>query len=98
MAKIFKTIDGMQCMDVTSKAYKIFDANIFNLYIVWEKGTTTYKLPVTEKSDIDVAIQYKKFICIEIGPACNCGIDKWSDADKIIHEGYVYVKYSDIKI
>lgn len=98
MAKIFKTLDGMQCMDVSKKAYEIFDANLFDLYVVWEKGDKTYKLPVTERTDIDFALQFKKFVCINTGPACQCDIDRWSDADKIIHNGYLYVRYSDIKL
>jgi hypothetical protein len=98
MEKIFKTLDGMLCMDVTSKAYRIFDEKLFDLFAVWQKEDKTYKIPIHDKEDINIAIQYGKYICIEVGHACQCDKDKWSDADKITHNGYVYVRYSDIKL
>lgn len=97
MKKFFKAMDGLLYMDVTEKALKIFDSNLFELFAVWQKGETIYKIPVLDREELDVAISYGKYLCIEVGPQCHCNPDRWSDADKIIHEGYVYVKYSDIK-
>ena len=87
----------MQCMDVTKKAYKILEEDLFDLHAVWQKEGRTYKIPIHDKDDIDIAIQYGKYICIEVGQTCQCNQDIWADADKIIHDGYVYVRYSDIK-
>jgi hypothetical protein len=98
MQKFFKTLDGIQYMDVTPKAYKIFDEKLFDLHAVWQKEDKTYKIPIQDKEDIDIAIQYGKYVCIEIGKTCQCGHDRWADADKITHNGYVYVRYSDIKL
>lgn len=98
MQKVFKTLDGILCLDVTTKAYKILDEKLFDLFAVWQKDDKTYKIPIQDKDDIDIAIQYGKYICIEVGKACNCTVDKWKDADKILHEGYIYVRYSDIKL
>ena len=97
MQKFFKAMDGMLYMDVSSKAFKIFDANIFDLFILWEKGERTFKIPLMERDEIQVAFDFGKSVCIEVCPTCSCGVDKWSDADKIIHNGFVYVRYSDIK-
>lgn len=98
MQKFFKTLDGMQCMDVSSKAYKILDEKLFDLFAVWQKDDKTYKIPIQDKEDINIALQYGKYICIEIGHACQCNHDRWANADKITHNGYVYVRYSDIKL
>ncbi len=94
---VFKTLDGMLCMDVTPKAYKIFDGKLFDLFAVWQKADKFFKIPILEKDDIDVALNMGQYICIEVGHACQCDRDRWADADKIVHDGYVYVRYTDIK-
>lgn len=97
MRKFFKTTDGLSFMDVSDKAFAIFDHNLFDLYALWQKGETTYRIPITERGDIQVALDYHKSICIEVPNLCQCNVDKWADADKITHNGYIYVRYSDIK-
>lgn len=97
MRKSFKTTDGLTFMDVSDKAFAIFDYKLFDLHAVWQKGDTTYRIPITERDDIQVALDYHKFICIEVPSLCQCNVDKWSDADKILHNGYIYVRYSDIR-
>lgn len=90
-------MDGLLYMDVSDKAFDIFDANLFELFILWVKGDNTFRIPLLERDEIDFARKYGKSVCIEVGPQCHCKVEKWTDVDKIIHNGYVYVKYSDIK-
>lgn len=97
MRKYFKTMDGLSFMDVSDKAFALFDHKLFDLYALWNKGDTTYRIPITDRGDIQVALDYHKSICIEVPHQCQCNVDKWTEADKLIHEGYVYVRYSDIK-
>jgi len=97
MQKFFKSSDGLMYMDVSAKAFAIYDTKIFDLYAVWQKEDNVYRIPITERDDIQVALDYHKFICIEVPYKCQCNVDKWADADKIIHDGYIYVRYSDIR-
>lgn len=90
-------MDGLLYMDVTEKAVQILDTNLFDLHVVWQKGDTVYKIPALDREDIEMAIKYGKNICIEVGPQCHCNTEKWRDADKIVHNGFVYIKYSDFK-
>ena len=97
MQKFFKSSDGLMYMDVSAKAFAIYDTKIFDLYAVWQKEDNVYRIPITEREDIQIAFDYHKFICIEVPYKCQCNVDKWADADKIIHDGYIYVRYSDIR-
>lgn len=85
-------------MDVSDKAYDIYDTKLFDLFIVWQKNDKVFKLPVQDRHDIDFALDSRKYICIEVGNACQHNEDRWADADKITYNGYVYVRYSDIKL
>lgn len=97
MQKFFKTTDGAVYMDVSSKAFTIYDTKIFDLYGVWEKEGNIYRIPITDREDVQTCFDYHKFICIEVPYRCHCNTDRWADADKIVHNGFVYVRYSDIK-
>lgn len=90
-------MDGMLYMDVSKKAYKIFDAEIFDLFILWEKEGKTFRIPLLERDEIKIAFDYHKSVCIEVPHQCTSSVDMWANADKILHDGYIYVRYSDIK-
>jgi hypothetical protein len=103
MAKIFKSVDGMLYMDVTPQAQELWQSHSFELFVVWEKSTTTYKLPITTDDELTYALsQEGKHICIEIGSADDLSSIlsmksfKWDRADTITHNGFVYVKYNDL--
>jgi hypothetical protein len=103
MAKIFKALDGMLYMNVTPHAYELWRGKTLDLFVVWEKGATVYKLPILEEVELTYALtQEGKHICIEIGSAeqlsdlLKIKSFKWEKADTITHEGFLYVKYNDL--
>jgi hypothetical protein len=102
MKKIFKTSDGRIYMNVTEKAEKLFSTHMFDLYVVWEKEDKTFRLPVTDRQDIAVAMEYNKSIAIEIASIQDVidlipmRPDKWEKADKLLHNGFIYIRYDDL--
>lgn len=103
MKTYYKTIDGMVYLNVDKKAQKLWDSKTFDMYVIWEKGTTTYRLPLIDDAEFKFAIQQQgKAICIEIGRedeimhALSMSRLSWSNAETIIHNGYVYVRYNDL--
>ncbi len=103
MAKILKTSDGMLYMNVTPHAFELWRSKTFDLFVLWEKGSTVYKIPILEEVELTYAMtQEGKYICIEIGSAeqlsdlLKIKSFKWEKADTIIHEGFVYIKYNDL--
>lgn len=95
MKKFLKSMDDMLYMNVTDKAQALF--GIFDLFVLWEKGDTTYRLPVTSGDELRFALtQPEKFICIEIGNVPPARKLNWERADTITHNGYIYVKYNDL--
>ena len=97
MEKFYKTIDGIHYMDVSEKAFAIFDCKLFDLYAIWEKDNEINRIPITKRGDIQVAFDYHQTICIEVPYNCSCHAERWAEADKIVHNGFIYVRYSDIK-
>jgi len=103
MKKYFKASDDRLYLNVTEKAHKLFDSNLFELYVLWEKTGTTFRLPVTSEAELNFAMSQKeKFICIEIGSVeelssyLNVKPIRLDKAETISHDGYLYVKCNDI--
>lgn len=102
MSKIIQSKEGFIWLDVTEDANKIFFCNLFNLFLVWEKDGNTFRVPIEDEIDLDYAIEIGGRICIEIGNSSGSDKiefvtrDSWNSADKITHNGYVYVRYNDL--
>jgi hypothetical protein len=102
MKKIFKTSDGRIYLSITQKAEQLFEVGMFDMYAVWEKGDNVFRLPILEKEDIDIAHKYDKSICIEIASVQDIidiipmKPDKWDKADKVLHNGFIYIRYDDL--
>ena len=101
MAKFFKTLDGILYKNVTPHAHELF--HHMELFVLWEKGDTTYRLPIDSLQELKYAIgQQGKYICIEVGTLeelskfVSMKSFKWDKADTITHEGFIYVKYNDL--
>lgn len=102
MSKIIQSKEGFIWLDITEDANKIFFSNLFSLFLVWQKEGNTFRIPITDEMDLDYAVQVGGKICIEIGSANGSDKiefvtrDSWNAADKITHNGYVYVRYNDL--
>jgi hypothetical protein len=103
MKKYFKTGDGYLYLNVTAHANELWQSKSIELFVLWEKGNTTYRLPVMSEEELTFALnQDGKNICIEIGTAEELSglfeqrIDKLSTADTITHNGFLYVRCNDI--
>lgn len=101
MKKHFKSIDGALYLNVTPQAKKLWQS--VDLFVLWEKGDKTYRLPINTEEELNFALhQEGKSICMEIGTEdelslyIHKNIEKWSQADTITHNGFIYVRCNDI--
>jgi hypothetical protein len=99
---IITSTDGVIWLDVTDKARKIFETELFQLYHVWESDGKTMRIPIVDEIDMEYAETTGHPICIEVGRLSDGELSEkvtsgsWKEADKITHNGYVYVKYNDL--
>lgn len=102
MKKIIKSSDGKIYFNVTDKAEALFHSKAFDLYAVWEKAGSTLRIPIFEKQELDYALANEKTICIEIASLEDLinliplKPEKWEQADKILNNGYIYIRYADL--
>jgi len=100
---IYITRDGFVWLDITKQCKRStnnieeqWTAN--HLYSVNPKDDTEYLLESIH--EVEQAVKEQMRICIEVGqmPQQKPKKKGWfNKAKKIVHEGYVYVKYNDIK-
>lgn len=98
MAKILTASDDVMYLNVTPHALELWRSKTLELFVLWEKGQTTYKLPIHSEEELTFAMgQEGKYICIEIGKLDvkpkKIDLDK---VDAITHDGYLYVRFNDI--
>jgi len=102
MSKIIQSREGFVWLDVTPKANKIFFSKLFPLYLVWRDNEKTLRIPILDEIDLDYAMGINGMICIEVGDTKDSEaidfvtLNSWESADKITHNGYVYVRYNDL--
>lgn len=102
MKKIIKSSDGKIYLNVTDKASELFNSNAFDMYAVWEKLGTTLRIPILETQELEYALQNDKAVCIEIADIEDLinlipmRPEKWDHADKVLHDGYIYIRYADL--
>lgn len=93
--------DGEVFMDVTKDADNVRKADLFTLYEVWEKDGKVHKYMITDINDFRRAVSTKHAICVLVGSLKDKRTvitqSSWEGADKIMHEGFIYVKYSDLR-
>jgi hypothetical protein len=98
--KIVKSSDGMLWLDVTDKAEKLFKADVFQLFFVWESEGKTLRIPIDDEDDLKYALNNKGIICLiiegDVSDVTDITKDSWESADKISHNGFIYVRYSDL--
>jgi hypothetical protein len=95
------TAGGEVFVEVTDKAKEVFNSGLFDLYEVWEKDGVTHKYILTTASDLLRACDTNHAICINGGRLDEDRLlitrVSWDMADKITHDGFIYVRYSDIR-
>lgn len=105
MEKLIKSQDGHLWIDVTDKAQAVLDAGIFNLQAVWAKENeedVLMRAPIEGQEGLNHALNTNKSICIYAGrvsESISLGFvtqDSWTAADKITHEGNIYVRFKDL--
>ena len=105
MDKLIKSQDGYVWIDVTDKAQSVFDTGLFNLQAVWSKENeedVLMRTPVDTQTELNLFLQQGKHICIyggRVSDSISLGFvtqDSWTAADKITHEGNVYVRFKDL--
>lgn len=105
MEKLIKSQDGYLWMDVTEKAQSVFDTGLFNLQAVWSKENeedVLMRMPIESQEELNIVLQTGKSVCIYVGrvsESISLGFvtqDSWTAADKISHEGNIYVRFKDL--
>lgn len=93
--------DGEVFMEVTHMADQVRKADLFTLYEVWEKNGEVHKHLLTDCADFERAKSTNHAICVDVGSLRDRNAlitqSSWEGADKIMHEGFIYVKYSDLR-
>ena len=93
------TKDNFVWLDVTKKCKSSLSTlelwAAHELYEVEENGTDHL---IEEADSIPSIIKYGSRICIEVGhlPKSYVPKDSWKDTDKILKDGYWYVKMTDL--
>jgi hypothetical protein len=105
---LINTKEGFLWLDVTDKAKKIFDSGAFELFHVWKTDGKTFRIPIEDEQDLDYALSTPfpatehHSICIEVGDNQDgkkidfVTVESFSEADKIQHNGFIYVRYADL--
>ena len=98
--KIVKSSDGMLWLDVTDKAEKLFKADLFQLFLVWKVEEKTLRIPIDDEDDLKFALKSDGIICLivegDVSDIIDITKDSWEKADKISHNGFIYVRYADL--
>jgi|APGre2960657468_1045069.scaffolds.fasta_scaffold109918_2 hypothetical protein len=104
---LIKSQEGFVWLEVTDKARKIYESQAFELFHVWRVDGKVFRIPIGSVDDLNDALDTsfptseQHSICIEVGDDTGQKIDfvtleSWDEADKIQHNGYIYVRYADL--
>ena len=105
---LIKSQEGFVWLDVTDRAEKIFSSQAFELFHVWKKEEKTFRMPILDYAELRYALDTsfptseQHSICIEVGDEHeNKKLDfvtkeSWELADKLQHNGFIYVRYDDL--
>lgn len=103
---LIKSQEGFVWLDVTDKAKRVFDSRCFELFHVWKSGDKTFRMPIETEEELKCALDTsfptseQHSICIEVGDGNKkldfVVLESWDNADKIQHNGFIYVRYADL--
>lgn len=93
-------MDKFVWCDVTDKARELLRLNIFQLFAVWERDGSTFRIPITDETELEYCLGNMYSVCIELSDQSErmrfVTVNSWNEADKITHNGHVYVRYADL--
>lgn len=98
MKKYLKSMDGMIYLNVHDKARALW--GIVDLFVLWEKENINHRINIATEDELLFFLnQEGRYVCMEIGHTDELirpSIEKWNEADKITHNGYLYIRCNDI--
>jgi hypothetical protein len=86
--------------DVTDQALELI--GVLPLFEVWENDNNKYFTPLDTDFEVLRAVNMGRKVCMTIGTLDNDkviirhGITSWMDCKRIIHEGFLYIKFNDL--
>lgn len=101
--RLITSSDGMTWMDVTDKAKEVFNAGLFRLYEFYENGETTVRIPIESHEHLNMVLNADRSVVIKVGQGRPIQSEEtitkesWNLADKISHNGFIYVRYTDLR-
>ena len=102
MSKIIKSADGYIWMDVTEKALNVWETGLFDMHDLVSIGNSLITSKIRNIEELSKASQLDHRICIPIGKLSeskSVGFlvsSTWGSADKITHDGHIYIRAKDI--
>lgn len=102
MSKLIKSADGYVWMDVTEKALNVWETGIFEMHDLISIGNNVITSKIHNIEELSRASQLGHSICIPVGKLSESNSvgflvsTTWDTADKITHEGHVYIRAKDI--
>lgn len=101
--RLINSSDGMTWMDVTDMAKEVFNSGLFKLYEFYENGDTTVRIPIGSSEHLIMVLNGDRSVVIKVGQGRPIQSEEtitkesWNLADKIQHNGFIYVRYTDLK-
>jgi hypothetical protein len=101
--RLITSKDGMTWMDVTDIAKTVWNSGLFPLYEYMEKGDKMVRLPIEDTDHLLRVLDSDNSVVIKVGQNWNINrhehvtMESWVNADKIQYNGFIYVRYADLK-
>lgn len=103
MDRLIRSKSGSIWMDVTDRAKELFNSGVLDLYEFYETKDTTIHTPIRQSDRLLQVLDSDSRVCLFVGMGTHPSIieevtvESWQMADKISHNGFIYVKYSDLR-
>lgn len=95
--------DGTAWMDVTDMAKDVWNSGLFKLYEFFEKGSSMIRMPIETDEHLLHVLNSENLVVVKVGkgipsnPDEQVTIESWREADKIQYNGFIYVRYADLR-
>ena len=102
-SRLINSRDGMVWMDVTSMAKDVWNTDLFTLYEFIESGDRMVRMPIESEEQLERVLSSDRLVVIKVGQGRDIldeeqvTIESWRKADKIQYNGFIYVRYADLK-
>lgn len=93
----------MTWMDVTDMAKEVFNSGLFRIYEFYENGDTIVRIPIMSPEHLLMVLNADRSVVIKVGQGRPIQTEEtitkesWNLADKISHNGFIYVRYTDLR-